>query len=59
MPDLNIEKTDVFLVVFALVQVLGLFGFAGWEPDVDTLAVINAGVAFLAAVLRVAKSKLY
>ena len=47
------SKTLWFTILFALVQVAGLFGYADYTPGTDIAEFIQLGVAVLAAVLRV------
>ena len=46
------SKTFRFLILFAAVQVAGLFGYADYTPGTDVAEYIQLGVAVIAAVLR-------
>ena len=46
------SKSLWFMVLFALVQVAGLFGYADFSPESDVVEYINLGVSVIAAFLR-------
>lgn len=51
------SKTLRFTLLFALVQVAGLFGYADFSPGTDVTEYINLGVALVATILRVITSQ--
>ncbi len=46
------SKTLIFAVLFALVNLAGIFGYADYTPDSDLVEYVNLGVAVIVAVLR-------
>jgi hypothetical protein len=51
------SKTIIFFVLFALVQVAGLLGYADYTPSGDEAEWIQLGVALIGLVLRGVTSK--
>ena len=46
------SKTIWFTILFALVNVAGIFGYADFTPDSNIVEYINLGVAVIMAILR-------
>ena len=46
------SKTLWFTLLFALVQVAGIFGYVDFTPDSNIVEYINLGAAVIMAVLR-------
>lgn len=55
MTDLWRTKEFWFAVLYGIVSVAGLFGFASWQPDGQTLEVIGIIVAVVTVLLRYAR----
>lgn len=51
------SKTFWFAVIFGLVQVAGLFGFADYTPGRDVAEIVNILVAVAVIILRLMTSK--
>lgn len=51
------SKTLWFMVLFALVQVAGIFGYADYTPGTVVAEYIQLGVAVIGALLRALTSK--
>ena len=51
------SKTIWFTVLFALVQIAGIFGYADFTPNSQALEVINLVVAGIFLVLRLVTDK--
>ena len=52
METLKGYKTVIFFVVYLLINLLGLVGFASWEPAPDQVMLVNSLVAIIAIVIR-------
>lgn len=46
------SKTLWFAVLWGLIQVAGIFGFAEYAPGEDLIYYVNLGVSVIVAVLR-------
>ena len=51
------SKTLIFTVLFALLQLAGLFGYADFTPGSDVVEYINLGAAVIMAILRAVTSE--
>jgi len=51
------SKTLWFSVLFAIVNIAGIFGFADFVPGDDVAQYVNVGVSVIVALLRVFTSE--
>ena len=51
------SKTFWFAILFGLVSVAGLFGYADYTPGSDTVEIVNVVVAVIVIVLRFVTDK--
>lgn len=51
------SKTIIFAVIFGLVSVAGLFGYADYTPGQDVTEFVNIAVAVVVLILRLVTNK--